>query len=155
MKISSSIERKELSEVLQESTVNNTNRLDELLDRLKIKVISKSFTNDTKRCIWFTFKNEKWYQEGDTIDIHWTLFWLPGINFLKSKGYQKVKEPIENNVAVYLFKDQKRIGHYGICKKDNKVISKFGTTYVVEHPLELIPDIYGDEVIFLKKAEII
>lgn len=68
---------------------------------------------------------------------------------LKVWGYKVVDKPRPGDLVVY-FDKQKEV-HYGIWNQNLKVVSKWGSGEVYEHPLELLLEDYGTHVLFLRK----
>jgi hypothetical protein len=75
---------------------------------------------------------------------------LPGL--LKKWGYQPIVQPSEGDLVVYL-KERKPI-HMGYMLPSGEVRSKLGTMnpFAYNHPIGTLPDLFGDEVVFFRKA---
>lgn len=83
------------------------------------------------------------------------------------KGYMEVQESREGDLALY-YKTIKKVEffnpgmnevrmilkHSGICLGNKLVRSKWGQGHVYEHPVDVVPVIYGDEVKFFRKTAV-
>lgn len=104
-------------------------------------------------------------------------FWLHTHKFLRDKGYRLVKTPEPGDVVGYtvdsLFStlttgdptpaeltyiEEKQalmespyFVHFGILRGDH-VVSKFANGYIFRHPINLIPNAYGDRAHFFRKS---
>lgn len=82
-------------------------------------------------------------------------------------GYVEVQEPREGDLALY-YKRTRRVRnffdpsmeevelalkHSGVCLGNKMVRSKWGQGHVFEHPVDLVPVIYGDEVMFFRRVQ--
>jgi len=62
--------------------------------------------------------------------------------------FQQTNYPVPNALVVYL-NDKNYVKHFGIVRHSGQVESKLGSaTYIVAHPLWLIPNIYGNKALF-------
>ena len=77
------------------------------------------------------------------------------LEFLSDKGYLEFPSPEEGDVAAYFTRAElgtvKRLfTHWGIYEH-GKVTSRFGSSSIFRHSIEVVPQIYGDEATFLRK----
>ena len=73
-------------------------------------------------------------------------------NKLKERNYECQTNPKPGDLVLY-FKNKankENVTHLGIWTSDGKVRSKFGTTYVYDHPLDYVPEVYGNYARFLR-----
>jgi hypothetical protein len=59
-------------------------------------------------------------------------------------------EAREDDLVVY-FNDEGRFKHAGLCLRNNRVMSKWGTGHLFDHELFEVPESYGTHVRFFKK----
>lgn len=71
------------------------------------------------------------------------------LSILKEWGYIAVAEAQPGDLVVYL--ENQNVEHYGILNHNGKVVSKWGSGEVYEHPLNLLLEIYGTHVSFYRK----
>lgn len=80
-------------------------------------------------------------------------------SFLRSGHYNGVKsEGVAGDLAIYTFKLEDTIfkailKHIGVYDGE-KIISKWGTSSVYEHPPELVPVEFGEEISFITYSKI-
>ncbi|OGE18633.1 hypothetical protein A3J19_03985 [Candidatus Daviesbacteria bacterium RIFCSPLOWO2_02_FULL_41_8] len=94
-------------------------------------------------------RREKWYDpRSDALEE--TMLGHPA-NFLISQGYNHTETPLSGDVAVYIHNPSwypgPRAAHWGIYDQ-GKVISKFGAGHVYRHSFDLVPNFYGNRVLF-------
>jgi len=63
-------------------------------------------------------------------------------------GFRMVYEPLEGDIVAYFLWG--RASHIGVKTGNGRVTSKWGKSHVLNHPLELVPTIYGNEVRFYR-----
>ncbi|PJD97973.1 MAG: hypothetical protein CK425_02265 [Parachlamydia sp.] len=71
------------------------------------------------------------------------------LSILKEWGYIAVDKALPGDLVVYL--ENQHAEHYGILNHNGKVISKWGSGEVFEHPLNLLLEEYGTHVLFYRK----
>ena len=83
---------------------------------------------------------------------------VPRIQFfrdvaLTTNGYTEVETPQVGDLVIYISIDDgfsKEQAHIGRLIRPDIARSKWGDGYVYEHKIELVPDIYGEEVRFFR-----
>ncbi len=116
------------------------------------------FSDSSQRymCYWYVFQHEDWYQQLEASHPLYRergeLLLTRGISSLEKQGYTRLSTPVVNAVVAYQFtRYPSSIAHYGLLVGEDRVRSKFGTGYVYEHPIDCVPNCYGDQVVFFGK----
>jgi len=142
-------------------------RIQEALDAMskslpKIKGIEviDARPNLNENCIDVAMKGEEGYDK-EKFDIH--VDTDEAIRFFQKFGYRPVRNPKPGSIIAYFKKYalKKRdtwvylAAHYGrvdeVAKDKIGVISKFGGLAVCRHRYDIVPTVYGDQVLFFTK----
>lgn len=110
------------------------------------------------RCAEYAFKKEPWKIEGyksekDGITQERT-FWTDPEQFITERGYDKLMgTPEDGDIIAYGLNDLNEFvyNHFGTYQGIGKVVSKFERGHVYKHPWHLVPEAYGDQVVFFRK----
>jgi len=105
------------------------------------------------KCAWFVFKDEDWWTSEDDLGLE---FWDNTEKFLENKGYKKVEQPQFGDVVVYRLKGDlespSTVKHLGVFKQQGKVVSKFNQGHVFEHDIDMVPNMFGESVVAMRKS---
>ena len=127
--------------------------LEDFLKTIKeVKIIKKMDTPRFQGCCWFVFKNEDWFKKMTETQRE-SLLLTNAFEVLNSKGYHEVTKPKNRDIAVYFFNsagERESVVHYGRYI-NGKILSKFGKGHVFEHPIEMVPDYFGNGVKFFSR----
>lgn len=139
------------SAILGIHNFKNRNIEDSIKEFENVKIIERMQTPPSRKCYWFIFKDDLWFKQLCDTEAR-SLLMYEGPSFLKKKGYIEVDNPQDNDIVIYTEKtaSTEEIKHYGIYM-NGKVISKFGRGNIYEHPLELVPEPYGNKATFMRK----
>lgn len=107
--------------------------------------------DDWYRCanwvFWLHFK-EEWAKPGSNL----ANFWKDSEKFIAPYGYRRISKPHDGDIVGY--KDSMSFMHWGILLRDRRVRSKFAMQNVYTHELEIIPSVWGDEVVYFRKENL-
>lgn len=135
----------------------------------KIEGVRKIATGDpTKRCFDFVFGQESWYdwESFEPLISYNGYLTSPThqlICLLRDNKYKVIEKPQPGDdcngliviYSCYAFRRPHHVGKVDRVNKDGTVIvhSKFGGYDIFEHPVDLIPHYFGNEVIYMKKND--
>lgn len=106
------------------------------------------------RCTRYVFGNEPWWVSEKSLGLD---FWDDTISFLQQKGYQVVTdEPQSGDVIMYRYEKRNQkidptVLHVGIYQGGDKVVSKFNGGHIFEHDISMVPNMFGEEALFMRK----
>ncbi len=107
--------------------------------------------DDRYRCAWFAFKDDGWWTGESDLGLD---FWDYAEKFLEGKGYTKVEQPQDGDIVMYrLAKDTKSpstVKHVGLFQ-GGKVMSKFNQGHIFRHDIDMVPNMFGKSVVFMRK----
>jgi len=66
-------------------------------------------------------------------------------------GFVEVSDPQNKDLVIYFNESWPK--HLARYADDNNVRSKWGGGHIFQHPLEVVPSFYGDEVRFFRESE--
>jgi hypothetical protein len=115
--------------------------------------------NNNNRCAHYVFGErfgEGWAMPDEELENE---IWNDAAAFLRDKGYESVTDPEPGDVVVYSTEDPgphglEWIEHFAILEDNGLAVSRFGQGPVVRHPIEAVPNQYGNKVYFFRKATV-
>ncbi len=141
--------RRSLDDIFSEPSDNNAFR--ERIMALGLPLVEKSDFDISKKCHWYVFRGQKWYE---SLEANFEVGRLSVFEWFREylKNYTEVDEPQGGDVVVYLYTGSygtKMVGHVGKFSR-GKVKSKFGPAEVYEHGADEIPSRYGDRITYFR-----
>lgn len=82
-------------------------------------------------------------------------FWDDTVNFLSDKGYQVADEARDGDIVAYKPRrtpdmDPTGVLHMGIYDK-GKIVSKFNSGHIFRHDVDMVPNMFGEEIVVFRK----
>lgn len=150
--------RQKILELIAQFTHSPITLAKKLADAAALKTVEEREDNEGYLCAQYVFGkiyNEPWalpYRSSE-INKEDHQLWRNTSRFLADRSYQRITGSLRtNDIALY---GCPTFGpaHFGIIG-EKQIISKFGRSNIVAHPIDLVPNSYGSEVSFFPQNRI-
>lgn len=131
----------------QISTFYNDGRYDKLIGLSQLKLVEKrDVDRDTllkQDCLWWVSQQIRQVIKGSFSFGPWV-----------PKRYRRVRIPEKGDLLIYFQQSPyKKERHIALCQGDGLAISKFGYGHVFEHPINCVPDTFGEMTSYYRKVQ--
>lgn len=150
--------RNEIHKLLEASAISNPEGgYDPLMGMDGISLYEmRNWENDAYfKCvqyIFWTIFREYWAFPVEMMAKSIEYLWVDSIHFLEKRCYVVELNPKPGDIIAYRRSDRpKQLLHFGVLLNDGRIRSKFGSHNIYTHDRELVPVVYGNENIYLRK----